>query len=146
MGARVEYRETNPGAVEALLGLNAYSDSCSIAPRLRRLVEVLVSRINGCFYCIDVHTQQAIALGETQARVEALASWRESDLFTDEERAVFRWAERVTLVAEGGVPPDRLAALSQYFSDPKIVDLTFIVLAMNAWNRLAIAFEREQDG
>lgn len=146
MSARIEYRKTNPGAVEALLGLNRYSDACRIEPRFRRLVEVLVSEINGCSYCISVHTRQAIDLGETSARVEAVATWRDSNLFTKKERTVFLWAERVTMIAAQGVSPDHLTALSGYYTDSEIVDLTFIILAMNAWNRLAIAFERHHDG
>lgn len=145
MGASIEYRETNPQAVRALLKLNDYSDRCSIDARLRRLVEVLVSRINGCSYCIEVHTRQAIALGEDKARLDDLRNWRNSDRYSDMERAVFDWTERVTLLAGRDGPLDPRSRLSRHFSDPEIVDLTFIVLAMNAWNRLAIAFDRRPD-
>ncbi|MBZ0122512.1 MAG: carboxymuconolactone decarboxylase family protein [Roseovarius sp.] len=145
MGARIEYRETNPQAVRALLALNEYSDRCSVDARLRRLIEVLVSRINGCSYCIAVHTHQATTLGEDRSRVEDLANWRESGRFSEMERAVFDWAERVTLVSARDAALDHRPLLSRYFSDTEIVDLTFIVLAMNAWNRLAIAFDRRQE-
>lgn len=145
MGASIEYRETNPQAVKALLGLNAYSDRCSIDARLRRMVEVLVSRINGCSYCIGVHTRQAIALGEERARIDDLSDWRKSDRFSAMERAAFDWTERVTLPADRDGPLEPRACLSKFFSDPEIVDLTFIILSMNAWNRLAIAFDRTQE-
>ena len=143
MALRIEYRDVAPGAVEALSKLNAYSDSCSIEPSFRRLIEVLTSQINGCSYCIHVHRRQALKLGESEARLAALADWEASALFSDRERAAFAWVRAVTLVADTGAPERDYEPLKQFFSDEEVVDLTFIVLSMNAWNRLAISFDRE---
>ena len=143
MTIRIEYREVAPGMDAALSKLNHYSDRCSIEPRFRRLVEVLTSQINGCTYCIEVHRRQALALGESEERLAALADWASSDLFSDQERAAFAWVRSVTLIAEQGAPDRDYEPLKALFSDGEIVDLTFIILSMNAWNRLAISFDRE---
>ncbi|NKB52786.1 MAG: carboxymuconolactone decarboxylase family protein [Rhizobiaceae bacterium] len=143
MTLRMEYRTVAPGAVEALTGLNRYSDTCSISQRLRRLIEVLVSQINGCTYCIDVHSKQSILLGEPQERIDALAQWQAATLFSVAEIAAFAWAESVTNINMGDESDARFEKLKDHFSEVEIVDLTFIVLSMNAWNRLAISFGRE---
>lgn len=143
MALRVEYREAAPGVVAALSRLNDYSDRCSIEPRFRRLVEVLTSQINGCAYCVHVHRRQALALGESEARLAALAAWEASKLFSDRERAAFAWVKTVTLIADRGAPDQDYEPLKAFFSDGEIVDLTFVILSMNAWNRLAVSFDRE---
>ena len=143
MALRIEYRDVASGVVEALSKLNAYSDGCSIEPSFRRLIEVLTSQINGCGYCIHVHRRQALTLGESEARLAALADWERSALFSDRERAAFAWTRAVTLIADSGAPDQDYAPLKAFFSDGEIVDLTFIILSMNAWNRLAISFDRE---
>jgi AhpD family alkylhydroperoxidase len=139
----MEYRDIAPGAVEALAGLNAYSDGCAIPEGLRRLIEIRVSQINGCRYCIWVHRRQALAAGESEARVGGLETWRETTLFTESERAALAWAESVTHIAESQAPEDEYQNLRTHFDEKEIVDLTFIVISMNAWNRLAISFRRE---
>ncbi len=145
MPPRIEYRDTNPEALKAMGALNAYSDSCGVPAPLRRLVEVLVSKINGCTYCIRVHTQQALALGVDQQHLDDLDDWRGAQRYADADRALFAWVEHVTLVANG-VPECALDALKSHFTDKEIVDLTFIVASMSAWNRIAIAFDREAPG
>jgi AhpD family alkylhydroperoxidase len=142
MALRQDYRTVAPGAVQALAGLNAYSDGCSISPVLRRLLEVLVSSVNGCTYCIRTHQKQALQLGESADRLEALPEWRQSSLFSPAENAAFAWAGSLTTISETGAPANLYQDLEDHFSDTEIVDLTFVVLAMNAWNRLAIAFDR----
>lgn len=143
MALRLEYRTVAPEAVRALVGLNTYSDKCSIAPKLRRLVEVLVSQINGCTYCIDSHWHQALDLGETAGRLENLKYWRKVHDFSPAEKAAFAWAESITDISRSGAPDGLYRELQKHFSDVECVDLTFIVTAMNAWNRLAISFGRE---
>jgi len=143
MTLRIEYRSVAPGAVAALGKLNDYSDHCSIEAALRRLVEVRTSQVNGCSHCIRVHRRQVLRLGEAEARLDALEDWRSSDLFQESERAVLAWAEDVTLIAASGAPEAGYQALRAFFSEAEIVDLTFIILSMNAWNRLAISFGRE---
>lgn len=140
---RVEYRTVAPDAVAALAKLNDYSDRCSITPRFRRLIEVRTSQINGCDYCVHVHRRQAIRSGEKEERLDALGDWQNSDLFSDDERAALAWAEDVTLIAESGASDGCYSALRGFFTETEIVDLTFIILSMNAWNRLAVSFRRE---
>jgi AhpD family alkylhydroperoxidase len=143
MSLRLEYRDIAPGAVRALAGLNAYSERSSIPQRLRRLIETRVSQINGCSYCVATHWQQCLDLGEEAARMESLATWRNSLRFTEAERAALAWAESITLIAERRAPDPEYAQIQAHFSDVETIDVTFVALSMNAWNRLAIAFGRE---
>ena len=143
MTLRLEYWNVAPGTVGEMRKLNAYSADCSVPQNLRRLVEVVVSRINGCTYCIDVHQRQALELGEAPERLDALKDWRQSTLFSPAELAAFAWADSVTNVAGTGVSEALYQDLAGHYSDVEMIDLTFIVSAMNAWNRMAIAFGRE---
>ena len=145
MAIRLEYRDIAPQAVQALAGVNSYVDGSSLQPLLRRLVEVRTSQINGCAYCVHVHTHQALALGETQERIDALVSWQVSALFKPDERAALGWTEAVTKITEGDTTDGKFANLRKYFHDREIVDLTWAISTMNAWNRIAIAFQRELD-
>ncbi len=143
MALRLEYRDVAPDAVRALAGLNTYSDSCAVPQGLRRLVEVLVSRFNGCSYCIAVHERQARGLGESPKRLAALPNWRAVEAFSEAEKAAFAWAEAVTDISRSDGLDGLYRDLSAHYAEAEIVDLTFVVLSMNAWNRLAIAFGRE---
>ena len=143
MSQRMNYGSVAPGAIRALLHVNDYISESSISPRLRYLAEVRTSQINGCGYCIQVHWRQALDAGENEARLDALEDWRDSSLFTERERAALAWVEDVTRIAESRAPDASYAALHEHFNDREIVDLTFIVMSMNAWNRLAISFRRE---
>jgi AhpD family alkylhydroperoxidase len=100
------------------------------------------SQINGCSYCVDLHSREARAAGEGQQRLDCLPVWRETELYDERERAALAWAESVTLVSQTGVPDDVFEELQRHFSEKEIVDLTFIVASMNAWNRMAISFRQ----
>ncbi len=143
MVLRLDYRKLAPDAVRALAGLNEYSDACSVSPQLRRLLEIHVSQLNGCSYCISVHRSQAIELGVAREKIEALENWRESGLFSVAEKSALAWASAMTTIGQTGVPDELYNTLAENFSETEQIDLTFIVLAMNAWNRLAIAFNRK---
>ena len=143
MTLRLEYRDVAPEGVAALAELNRYLDSCSIDEVLRRLLEVRISQINRCSYCITVHRRQALAAGEGPMRLAELDFWSESGLFTPAECAALAWAEEVTLISQSGTSDNAYAALQRHFSEAEVVDLTFIVISMNAWNRLAVSFRRE---
>ncbi|WP_120502053.1 carboxymuconolactone decarboxylase family protein [Roseovarius sp. EL26] len=112
----------------------------SIEGGLRALVELRVSQINGCAYCVDLHTVEARQAGETQQKLDCLTVWREVPFFDAAEKAALDWAEAVTLVSESGAPDVVYDALSPHFSEKQIVDLTLIIAQMNAWNRIAIGF------
>jgi AhpD family alkylhydroperoxidase len=108
--------------------------------RLFTLVEIRASQINGCAYCIDMHTKEARAAGETEQRLYALSAWRETPFFSERERAALDWTETVTLVAETHVPDDAFARVSEHFGEEEVLALTFAVIVINSWNRLSVAF------
>lgn len=143
MTLRLDYGKVSPGAVEGMYGTNAYLDDAPIEQVLRRLVELRVSQINGCHYCIWLHARQARDLGETEARIQAVADWRGAGCFDEVESAAFAWAESVTRISDGVPPDDQFAALSAHFDDRQIVDLTAVIANMNALNRVAISFRLE---
>ena len=124
---------------QALLKLSFESQK-RLEHSLLRLVEIRASQINGCAYCLDMHTKDARAAGETEQRIYTLNAWRETPFFTDRERAALEWTEAVTLVAEQGVPDDVYERVKQQFNEEELVALTFAVVVINSWNRLNVSF------
>jgi len=108
--------------------------------RLFHLIKIRASQINGCSYCIDMHTKEARAAGETEQRIYALSAWRETPFFSDRERAALDWTETVTLVSETHVPDDAFVRASKHFSEEELIQLTFAVIVINSWNRLSVSF------
>lgn len=137
---RIEYRNVAPGALEAMSGLERYLRRCELEPSLLELVKLRASQINGCAYCIDMHTKDARARGESEQRLYALSAWRETPFYTERERAALDWTEAVTLVAAGHVPDTVYERVREQFSEKELVDLTLAVVAINGWNRFAISF------
>ena len=123
----------------ALFQLSAAA-SQGMDKRLFTLVEIRASQINGCAYCIDMHTKEARASGETEQRIYALSAWRETPFFTARERAALEWTEAVTLVSETHVPDEVYARVAQHFDEAEMVALTFAVVVINSWNRLSVSF------
>jgi AhpD family alkylhydroperoxidase len=117
-----------------------YLAECAIDAKLRLLVEVRVSQINGCAYCVELHTRQARAAGESEQRLDCLCVWRDVGFFDARERAALDWAESLTRVADTHAPDDVFAALREQFDDRQIVDLSLAICAMNAWNRFGVGF------
>ena len=140
MQARLNFATLAPDAQKGLFALGGYLAHCGLELSLLELVKTRASQINGCAYCIDMHTQDARAAGETEQRLYALNAWRETPFFSDRERAALAWTEAVTLIAGGGVSDALFAEARQHFSDKELVDLTWAVAAINAWNRIAITF------
>lgn len=120
--------------------LSHYTHNCGLDPALAELVKIRASQLNGCAYCLEMHTREARAMGETEPRLHLLAAWRESPLYTERERAALAWTEAVTLVAESRVPDDVYEAARASFSAEELVKLTLAIGVINTWNRLAIAF------
>lgn len=138
---RMDYAASAPDGLKALLGLQAYvNNHTSIELTIRELVKLRCSQINGCAFCVDMHARDARKQGETNQRLDAVAVWRESPLFTPRERAALAWAEALTLVSHDHVPDDVYEWALKYFPGKELVDLSYAVLAINSWNRLAIAF------
>jgi AhpD family alkylhydroperoxidase len=140
MTGRIAYYQVAPGALEALSATRPYIEASGLDPRLRALIELRVSQINGCAYCVDLHSREARQAGEAQQRLDCLPVWRETSFFDDRERAALAWAESVTLVAQTGVPDAVYEEARNHFSEKDLVDLTLIVAVTNAWNRMAISF------
>ncbi len=137
---RIEYSKVAPGAIKAMLELQGYVNKCGLEEPLLELIRLRASQINGCGYCIDMHTQDARAGGETEQRLYALAVWRECPFYTTRERAALAWCEAVTLVSEGQVPDEVYELARGEFDEIQLVNLTMAVIAINGWNRLAIPF------
>jgi len=142
MSTRLDYLAAAPQAVQALSSLGKYLHAEKFDPRLKVLVEVRVSQINGCAYCLNLHNQEARSLGETQQRLDCLSAWRETTFFTDREQSALAWAESLTLISETHAPEDVYQEANKHFSNKELVDLTMAIVNMNAWNRLAIGFHK----
>ncbi len=140
MEARLHYAKAAPGAYRAMSALERYVRECGLELPLIELVKIRVSQINGCAYCLDMHTKDARAEGETEQRIYTLPAWRETPFFTEREQAALAWAEAVTLVSETHVPDDVYEQARVHFSDEELVNLTMVVVAINGWNRLSISF------
>ena len=138
MEPRLDYRKFSPEPIKALYALETYLDQSSIEPKLLHLLKMRASQINGCAYCIDMHSKDARALGETEQRLYELNAWQETPFYTDRERAALEWTEALTLVSQTHAPDESYERLKAHFSEKEIVDLTYAVAAINTWNRIAI--------
>jgi AhpD family alkylhydroperoxidase len=139
-GPRIDYRKVAPKAIEALWTVERYARESSVELRLLELVKLRASMLNGCAYCVDMHSKDARAHGESEQRLYALSVWREAPFFTPRERAALTWTEEVTMVSANHVPDGVYRLAREYFEEGELVDLTMAIIAINAWNRLAIAF------
>jgi AhpD family alkylhydroperoxidase len=136
---RVNIQKIQPDAYTALFGLENYLVNSSLPALLQELVRLRASQINGCHYCERRHTEAATNLGESQARLEALANWRESVLFNEKERAVLAVTEAVTLIAEHGLPDTLYREVAEYLDEAEIAQLIVLIATINAWNRIGVA-------
>src|SRR5687767_7483733 len=141
MEQRINAFEKGQGALKAVLGVGAYLAKSSIEKNLLQLIEYRVSQINGCAYCLDMHSKDLRYGGETEQRIYLLSAWRETDLYTSREKAALGWAEAVTKLEGQEVPDEVYEAAKKEFSDEELVDLTLAVTAINTWNRFNIAFQ-----
>ncbi len=140
MNPRLDVQKVAPGAINAMLGLEGYIRKTSrLEPSLLDLVRMRASQINGCAFCLDMHSKDARAAGETEQRLYALDAWRETPFFTDRERAALAWTEAVTKVSEDHVPDSVYEEVRQRFSEEELVNLTLVIVSINGWNRLNIS-------
>ncbi|HEV2382575.1 MAG TPA: carboxymuconolactone decarboxylase family protein [Terriglobia bacterium] len=137
--ARIDVTKVAPEAYQAMGGLQRYVRRSGLEPSLLDLVRMRSSQINGCAYCIDMHSKDARAAGQTEQRLYALDAWRETPFYTDRERAALAWTEALTLVSQGHVPDEVYELARKQFSEKEIVDLTLAVVEINSWNRIAIS-------
>ena len=143
MPARLNYFAASQDTVEAMSNLQNAVGNSGLESRLLHLVYLVVSRINGCAYCIDMHSQDLRAEGETELRIDLVSVWEEVDLYTERERAAFAWAESVTRVSETHVPDQVFARAREQFSEADLVKLTLAIVTINGWNRFCISFRSE---
>jgi AhpD family alkylhydroperoxidase len=139
MDARLDYRKFNPEPVQALQAMERYIAGCGLDHKLVHLLKLRASQINGCAYCIDMHSIEARAAGESEQRLYGLDAWRETPFYDPRERAALAWIEALTLVAQTHAPDAAYDEVRTHFSEQEVVDLTYVAATINAWNRLAIA-------
>ncbi|MGH2873670.1 MAG: carboxymuconolactone decarboxylase family protein [Solirubrobacteraceae bacterium] len=135
---RLDYQNAFPKGLEAMLSLEGAIHHSSLEPLLLELVKMRASQINGCAHCMDMHSKDAVARGEDAQRLHVLPGWREAPFYSPRERAALAWCESLTLLPETAAPDEVFAEVREQFSDEEIVALTFAIVAINGWNRLAV--------
>jgi AhpD family alkylhydroperoxidase len=139
MKPRINFMHVNPGVIQAMLGLERQVRQAGFDGKLIDLVRMRASQVNGCAYCLDMHSKDARANGETEQRLHGLVAWREAPYYSARERAALEWTEALTLVAETHVPDDVYERVRVQFSEDELVHLSLAIVAINGWNRLNVA-------
>jgi AhpD family alkylhydroperoxidase len=142
MEQRLDFYKANGPAIKAMIGLEERIGKSALEKSLVELVRLRASQINGCAFCVDMHTTDARKGGETERRLATTVVWRETPFFTDRERAALEWTEALTLVSVEHVPDAVWDTVRPWFNDEELVDLTLLVIAINGWNRMAIGFRK----
>lgn len=143
MTTRLNYFAVAPKAVEAMVGLETAVRESGLEYSLIELVKMRASQINGCGFCLHMHSQDARKAGESEERLHLIAAWRESSLYTPRERAALAWTESLTRLADTGAPDEAYEPLKAQFSESEIVWLTMMIVTINGWNRLAVGFRSQ---
>ena len=139
MEQRVNYYETSPAALKIMMDFERYFRKSEIDPKLRELIKVRASQINGCAYCLNMHTADARKIGETEQRLYCISAWRECTFYTDAEKVALELTERVTWISEAGVPDELYARVREHYNETQYVDLILLINQINSWDRLSIA-------
>ncbi|WP_034295067.1 carboxymuconolactone decarboxylase family protein [Herbaspirillum sp. RV1423] len=142
MEQRVDFYKASPEVLKAMIGLENTVGKLGLETSLLELVRLRASLINGCAFCVDMHTADARKAGETERRLYAVPVWRETPFFTERERAALAWTESLTLIAQTGAPDEDYALVRAQFSDAELVNLTLAINTINSWNRFAIGFRK----
>ena len=145
MSQRLDYKAAAPAAFKAMLDLEMYARGSGLEHSLLELVRMRASQINGCAFCLNMHSREARAAGESEQRLYVLQAWREAPFYSDRERAALAWTEALTRISDGPVPDELYAETRRHFDEKAIVDLSLAIIAINAWNRLAIPFRSKLD-
>jgi AhpD family alkylhydroperoxidase len=143
---RVDYGEVLPEAVEAMSSLERVVRHSELEPQLLELVRMRASQLNGCAYCLDMHSKDARARGENEQRLHVLAAWREAPFYSERERAALTWCEALTLLPVNGAPDDAYSEVAAQFADEELVALTLAIVAINGWNRFAVGLRSPVGG
>ena len=139
MEKRINVYSLEPAALKALRGVEDYTKTSQLPGLLREMIKIRVSQINGCAYCIDMHTGDAIKLGETPRRIFALSAWKESPLFSEEERAVLQLTEEVTMISNHGVSDATYNTVLKFYNENQLAQILMQIVIINSWNRIAIS-------
>ena len=137
---RINFKKLVPAAYRAMLALETYVHQSGLEPSLLELVKMRASALNGCAYCLDMHSKDARAAGESEQRLYVLSAWREAPFYSERERAALAWTEAVTLISESHVPDEVYNQVRQHFCEEELVNLTMAIVAINGWNRLEVSF------
>ncbi|MBK5215013.1 MAG: carboxymuconolactone decarboxylase family protein [Flavobacteriaceae bacterium] len=140
---RLDYYETDPKSINGMLELEKYIAGSGLERSLYELVKLRASQINGCAYCIDMHSKDARKAGETEQRLYALSAWRETSFYSERECAALAWTEAMTLISENDMSDSLYTSVAEHFSEKEHLVLTMAIIAINGWNRLAIGFRKE---
>src|SRR5579864_1915254 len=141
MEPRIDYHKmATSGAAKAMYGLGHFVRNCGLEHNLLELVKMRTSQINGCAFCLDMHSKDARAAGETEQRLYSLNAWRETPFFSDRERAALEWTEALTLISNNHAPDELYQRVRKHFSEEELLNLSLAVVLINGWNRLAISF------
>ncbi len=143
MSTRIDLAKVAPGVYQAMLGLEKYLHDCGLEISLLNLVRMRASQINGCAFCLDMHSKDARAAGETEQRLYLLNGWQEAPFYSERERAALAWTETLTLVADNHVSDELYTEVRQHFSEEELANLSLAIVSINGWNRLAISFRAE---
>jgi AhpD family alkylhydroperoxidase len=136
---RISIKDIEPEAYKAMYALEAYSKKSTLDPKLKELIKMRASQINGCAYCVDMHTEDALKIGESERRIFALAVWHESQLFTEEERALLQLTEEVTKISDKGVTDETYERAIEFFGPELTAQIIMMIVAINGWNRIAVS-------
>lgn len=142
MSTRIDYYKVSPEVVKAMIELENFVNKSGLERSLLDLVKLRASQINGCAFCVDTHCADARKKGESERRLYAVSVWRETSFFTNRERAALAWTEAVTLLSETHAPDDVYQEVLKYFNEKETVNLTFAIITINGWNRLAVSFRK----
>lgn len=137
---RINYSKVAPDAIKGLMEIEKYVHGSGLDPVIFELVKYRASQINGCAYCMDMHTKDARAAGETEQRLYVLSAWREVSFYTEKERAALAWTEALTLISNNDVPESLYNEVRKHFDEKELIALTMTIVAINGWNRLAVSF------
>lgn len=140
---RLNYGQVAPNGIKGLLEIEKYVSESGLDRKIFELVKMRASQINGCAYCLDMHSKDARAEGETEQRLYLLNAWREAPFYSEKERAALAWTEALTLISENDISDDLYKEVSAYFDEQELMALTMTIIGINGWNRLAIAFRTE---
>jgi AhpD family alkylhydroperoxidase len=142
MQSRLDFYKASPTGTRAMMALEKAVSECGLEKPLMELVRLRASQINGCAFCVDMHTNDARKGGETERRLASVVVWREAPFFSERERAALEWTEALTLVAQTHVPDAVWNAVRPHFTDQELADLTMLVVAINGWNRISVGFRK----